>query len=373
MKNNVARTTITNLLELANISVNGTAPWDLQIHNEQFYDRVLRDRDLGFGETYMEGWWDSPRLDLLIERAAKAQLDTQLKPNLRLAFTILLSRLFNRQTRKRALEVGKRHYDLGNDLFTAMLDSNMNYTCGYWKNAQTLDEAQLAKLDLVCRKLLLKPGMRVLDIGCGWGSLAKYMAEHYGVEVVGITISRQQYELAKERCKNLAIDIRFQDYRELNEPFERIVSLGMFEHVGYRNYRNYMQIVNRCLKDEGLFLLHTIGNNESTTHTMPWIGKYIFPNGMIPSIVQIGKATEKLLVMEDWHNFGPDYYKTLMAWHENFNAHWEELQGDYDEQFFRMWNYYLLFCAGGFKARVLQLWQIVFSKAGLKTRYDAAR
>lgn len=248
----------------------------------------------------------------------------------------------------------------------------MNYTCGYWKDVVTLEEAQIAKLDLTCRKLLLEPGMRLLDIGCGWGGLAKYAAENYGVKVVGITISKQQYELATERCKNLPVEIRFQDYRDVNEKFDRIASLGMFEHVGYLNYRKYMQIVHQCLADDGLFLLHTIGSNESTTQAMPWIAKYIFPNGMLPSITQIGKATEKLFIMEDWQNLGIDYYKTLLAWHQNFNAHWSSLKANYDEKFFRMWNYYLLSCAGGFNTRMLQLWQIVFSK-GLKTRYDAPR
>ena len=373
MKKNLARTTITELLQLAGITINGSALWDMQIHNEQFYSRVLRDTDIGLGEAYMEGWWDCPRVDMLIARFAEARIDTKLKSNTSLAIKLLLSKMINFQTKDRALQVGKRHYDLGNDLFKAMLDSTMTYTCGYWKNAQTLEEAQLAKLDLTCRKLLLKPGMRLLDIGCGWGSLAKYAVENYGVEVVGITISKQQCELAKERCKSLAIDIRFQDYRDLNEQFDRVVSLGMFEHVGYLNYRQYMQVVHRCLKDDGLFLLHTIGGNESTTHTMPWIAKYIFPNGMVPSIKQIGEAVEKLFVMEDWHNFGVDYYKTLMAWHENFNHNWDTIKANYGEQFFRMWNYYLLYCAGGFNTRTMQLWQIVFSKTGLKAGYIAPR
>ncbi len=215
--------------------------------------------------------------------------------------------------------------------------------------------------------------MRLLDIGCGWGALAKYAAEKYDVEVVGITISKQQYELARERCKNLPVEIRFQDYRDVDEKFDRIVSLGMFEHVRYMNYRHYMQIVHDCLVDEGLFLLHTIGGNESTTQVMPWIAKYIFPNGMLPSVMQIGKATEKLLIMEDWHNFGVDYYKTLMAWHNNFNQHWQLIKANYDETFFRMWNYYLLCCAGGFNSRVMQLWQIVFSKTGIKGGYDSVR
>ncbi|KTC86613.1 cyclopropane fatty acyl phospholipid synthase [Legionella brunensis] len=369
---NTARELVIKLLNLAGITVNGNALWDLQIHNDQFYSRVLRDADLGLGESYMDGWWDCQRIDMLIEHIVNANIENKIKTNPQLALRLLLSKIFNFQSKKRALHVGRRHYDLGNDLFEAMLDSNMNYTCGYWKDVVTLEEAQIAKLDLTCRKLLLEPGMRLLDIGCGWGGLAKYAAENYGVKVVGITISKQQYELATERCKNLPVEIRFQDYRDVNEKFDRIASLGMFEHVGYLNYRKYMQIVHQCLADDGLFLLHTIGSNESTTQAMPWIAKYIFPNGMLPSITQIGKATEKLFIMEDWQNLGIDYYKTLLAWHQNFNAHWSSLKANYDEKFFRMWNYYLLSCAGGFNTRMLQLWQIVFSK-GLKTRYDAPR
>ncbi|KGP62837.1 cyclopropane fatty acyl phospholipid synthase [Legionella norrlandica] len=373
MENSSAKMFVNNLFQIANVNINGQTPWDIQIYNDQFYYRVLRDADLGLGESYMDGWWDCKRIDLFISKLIKANLESKIKINLKFAFKIFLSKLFNLQTRRRSLQVGKQHYDVGNDLFQIMLDHNMNYTCGYWKTATNLEQAQLDKLKLTCEKLHLKPNMRLLDIGCGWGSLAKYAAENYGVSVIGITISQQQYELAKIRCKNLPIEIRFSDYRDLDEKFDRIVSLGMFEHVGYKNYRKYMEIVHKCLNDEGLFLLHTIGSNESATKAMPWISKYIFPNGMVPSIMQIGKASEKLLVMEDWHNFGADYYKTLMAWHENFNRGWDQIKSHYNEKFFRMWNYYLLSCAGAFEARMLQLWQIVFSKKGIQNGYIAPR
>jgi len=254
-----------------------------------------------------------------------------------------------------------------------MLDKRMVYTCGYWKNAKTLDQAQEAKLDLVCRKLNLKPGQKILDIGCGWGSFAKYAAEKYKVKVVGITISKEQIELARKICKGLPIEIRLQDYREINEKFDHIVSLGMFEHVGYKNYREYMKVVHRCLKDGGLFLLHTIANNKTVYYCNPWFDKYIFPNGMLPSIQQMGKASEELLVMEDWQNFGADYDKTLLAWFKNFDKHWDKFKDKYPKNFYRMWKFYLLSCAGGFRAREIQLWQIVFSKEGVSGRYDAPR
>jgi cyclopropane-fatty-acyl-phospholipid synthase len=269
--------------------------------------------------------------------------------------------------------VGFKHYDLGNRLFEAMLDSRMNYTCGYWKNAKNLDEAQLHKLELTCQKLLLKPGMRMLDIGCGFGALAKYAAENYGVKVVGVTISKEQRDYAQQNCAGLPVEIRFQDYRDVNEKFDRIASLGMFEHVGHLNYRTYMNVANKCLSDDGIFLLHTIGSKVSSVASDEWISKYIFPNGMLPSIPQIGNAAEGLFVMEDWHNFGADYDKTLMAWYANFNHHWDQLKSYYDERFYRMWKYYLLSCAGLFRARYTQLWQIVFTKQGILGGYQSPR
>ena len=228
------------------------------------------------------------------------------------------------------------------------------------KIASNLDEAQEAKLNLICQKLYLRPGMKILDIGCGWGSFAKYAAEKYQAEVVGITISQKQLELAKIRCEGLPITLRFQDYRDVNERFDRIVSVGQMEHVGYKNYNTYMQMVHRCLKNEGIFLLHTIGSNKTVKSTDPWIEKYIFPNGQIPSAEQLTKAANGFFILEDWQNFGADYDKTLLAWHQNFVQNWEALKAQYDERFYRMWTYYLLACAGAFRARLLQLWQIVF-------------
>lgn len=360
------------LLEPINIYINGDQPCDIRVNNEDFYARVFREGALGLGESYMDGWWDCERIDELLHRIFRANLDNKIKKSKRLLFRMLMSTMINFQSKKRALEVGKKHYDLGDVLFQHMLDSRMNYTCGYWKDAKTLDEAQLAKLKLTCDKLDLKPGMRMLDIGCGWGALAKFAAEHYGVSVVGVTISEQQCEYAKKLCHGLPVDIRFQDYRDVKERFDRIASLGMFEHVGHQNYATYMNVVSECLEDNGLFLLHTIGDNI-TEIPNEWITKYIFPNGMLPSIALIGKAIENRFVMEDWHNFGADYDKTLMAWHHNFTTHWDTLKSHYDERFYRMWSYYLLSCAGCFRSRELQLWQIVLSKQGKPGGYQAPR
>ena len=373
MKNNSAKNIITELLNLAEVTVNGNLPWDIQVHNEEFYSRILHHGSLGAGESYMDGWWDCARLDDFFDHINRADLENKVKKNKRIMFHLFLAKFLNQQTKNRAKKVANMHYDLGNELFQAMLDSRLNYTCGYWKTATTLEQAQLHKLDLVCQKLQLKPGMRVLDIGCGWGALAKHAAEKYNVNVVGVTISKNQAELAKQTCAGLPIEIRLQDYRDIQGTFDRVVSLGMFEHVGHLNYRRYMEIANKCLAADGLFLLHTIGSNKTVFAADEWITKYIFSHGMLPSIAQIGKASEDFFVMEDWHNFGADYDRTLLSWHENFTRAWPQLQNTYNERFRRMWEYYLLLSAGGFRARAMQLWQIVFSKNGLRGGYYAPR
>jgi cyclopropane-fatty-acyl-phospholipid synthase len=367
-----AKKIIENLLHTADIEINSNQPWSIHVHNDELYARILKDGSLGFGEAYMEKWWDCQRIDLLFERLIRAGLQNKIKSDKWLLVKIAVYKIINLQSKTKALEVGRKHYDLGNDLFKNMLDNRMNYTCAYWREADNLDDAQLAKLELVCQKLMLKPGMTVLDIGCGFGSFAKYAAQNYGVTVKGITISHQQCEYAKQNCAGLPIEILFQDYREVNGRFDRIVSLGMFEHVGALNYKTYMEVVQRCLNDDGLFLLHTIGDNVTSHLVDKWIGTYIFPNGLLPSIAQIARAAEGLFVMEDWHNFGADYDRTLMAWYNNFNKNWDKLKSHYDEKFYRMWSYYLLSCAGSFRARHIQLWQIVFSK-GIIGGYQAPR
>lgn len=360
---------VAELLAQADIRLDGHRPWDIQLKAPGVIDSALSRGNLGLGESYMKGEWDAERLDELFYRLMRARLGQRIKPT-QLAYHSLRSRLLNRQTAKRAWEVGQKHYDLGNDFYAAMLDQRMTYTCGYWKTAQNLDEAQEAKLDLVCRKLQLKPGMRVLDIGCGWGSFMAYAAEHYGVECVGLTISKEQAEFGQRLIKKgLPVAFRLQDYRNESEQFDRIVSIGMFEHVGHKNYREYMNVANRCLKDDGLFLLHTIGKNIANTVTDPWIDKYIFPNGELPALGQIMDAAEALFVIEDLHNFGADYDRTLMAWHNNFERHWPTFASQYGERFYRMWRYYLLSCAGAFRAREIHLWQLVMSKQGVLGGY----
>jgi cyclopropane-fatty-acyl-phospholipid synthase len=384
-----ARAYVTALLKKADIEIGGSRPQDITVHDERLYNRVLRYGTLGLGEAYMDGWWDANALDVFIDTVFKAHLEKTFEINLASVVAIAKAWLFNLQSIKRAFVVGEAHYDLGNDLYEAMLDARMVYTCGYWKQATTLGEAQEAKLDLVCRKIGLKSGDHILDIGCGWGSFAKFAAEKYGASVVGITISVEQAALAREHCAGLPIEIRVQDYRDIDpstplgagEKFDHIVSLGMFEHVGVKNYRTYFDVANRCLKEDGLFLLHTIGDNVSRITSEPWTTKYIFPGGQIPSVAQIGKAIEGLFSMEDWHNFGSDYDTTLMAWFKNFDTAWlvpSEVEGStlrakYGDRFYRMWKYYLLTCAGAFRAREIQLWQIVLSKSGVQGGYTSVR
>jgi cyclopropane-fatty-acyl-phospholipid synthase len=371
---------IQSLLSEAQITLNGSGEADVQVKNSEFYNRVLREGLLGLGESYMNGWWEANKPDVFFYRAISAELDEKVK-SWKIFSQILKARLFNPGKKSKAFEVGEKHYDIGNALFQKMLDKRMVYSCGYWKDAKTLDEAQEAKLDLICRKLSLDPGMKVLDVGCGWGSFCKYAAEKYEVDVVGITVSKEQAELARESCKGLKVEIKLQDYRELNAEailgagnlFDRVVSVGMFEHVGYKNYRVFMKTIHRLLKEDGQFLLHTIGGNKSEITIDPWTNKYIFPNSMIPSIKQIGASIESLFVMEDWHNFGEYYDKTLMAWFDNFNNSWDELKSDYDDRFYRMWKYYLLSCAASFRARKNQLWQIVLSKNGIPNGYQSIR
>jgi cyclopropane-fatty-acyl-phospholipid synthase len=364
---------VQNLLDLADIRINGDRAWDLQVYDERFFSRVLREGSLGLGESYMDGWWQAQDLYEFFTRLLDADLEAKVRGDWRTLLWILGQKLFNRQKPTAAYRIGEHHYDIGNDLYSAMLDRRRVYSCGYWHNARTLDDAQEAKLDLVCRKLRLQPGQQILDIGCGWGSLARFAAEKYQVSVVGITVSQEQLALGRELCAGLPVELQYKDYRQIDGLYDHIVSLGMFEHVGHKNHRTYMQVVHDHLKAGGLFLLHTIGQNASFKTTDPWFGKYIFPNSLIPSAAQISRALENLFVLEDWHNFGTHYCKTLLAWYDNFQAHWDALRPKYGERFYRLWKYYLLSAAAAFRTRKNNLWQIVLSKRGLPDGYQSVR
>jgi cyclopropane-fatty-acyl-phospholipid synthase len=358
------------MLAAADVRINGDRPWDVRVHNNDIYERVVAEGMLGVGEGYMDGWWDCDQLDEMINRAFQAGFHRDIRPLSYFLFT-LDARLRNLQNRVRSLQVAREHYVLGDDLYSAMLDKRMQYSCAYWQDADNLEDAQRQKLDLIAHKLQLKPGMRVLDIGCGWGGALQYFTEQYGVEGVGVTISAEQQRSAEKRCAGLPVSILLQDYRELSGQFDSIYSVGMFEHVGHKNYRTYMETVRRLLTQDGLSLLHTIGSPVSQVRADPWFTRYIFPNSMLPSPSHITSAAEGVLNMEDWHNFPQDYERTLLAWYDNFESNWPALEKHYDKRFFRMWRYYLLAVAGGFRAGGNQLWQIVFSSDGCKGGYNA--
>lgn len=374
-----ARQKITDLLRHAQIDVGGSRPWDMQVHDPRLFDRILAHGSLGAGEAFMDGWWGAERLDELFNKLLRAQLDRHIRSPALLG-QVILSRLGNLQSRRRSTRVAVQHYDLSNRLYQAMLGPTMQYTCAYYgpDGAEcSLDEAQRAKLSLIARKLHLEPGMRILELGGGFGELARYLAEEHGCAVVSYNISARQVEFARERCQGLPVEIRQQDYREaahLKEPFDRVVSVGLMEHVGPKNYRGFFELAQARLKDGGLALIHTIGGNNSRTSADRWIDKYIFPGGVIPSAAQLTSAKEGLLVLEDWHNFGPDYDRTLMAWAANFYAAWPALKESegLDDRFYRMWRYYLESCAGAFRARGLNLWQMVLSRGDVD-RYVPAR
>lgn len=376
------RSRVEKLLSLADVNVGGNRPWDLQVEDERFFARVMVEGSLGLGESYMDGWWRAASLDGLLCRLIMADLDRKVR-GVSAWLDGVRAYLTNLQSRRRSFVVGEQHYDLGNDLYRAMLGKRLVYSCGYWRDRDgarlhDLDLAQEAKLDLVCRKLGLKPGMRVLDVGCGWGEALKFAAQRYGISGVGVTISREQADYARGLCAGLPIEIRLQDYRELgagadDERFDAILSLGMFEHVGVKNYRTYFEMVRRSLSDSGLFLLHTIGTNLSVNVTDPWIARYIFPNSMLPSAAQIAQSCEGQFVMEDWHNFGADYELTLQAWLDNVERAWPQLPARYDERFRRMWRFYLSASMASFRSRHAQLWQLVLSPRGVPGGYIAPR
>jgi cyclopropane-fatty-acyl-phospholipid synthase len=373
-RSSLAKTLLQRLLARADVRIDGDRPWDLKVKDPRLFWRLLLHGSLGLGESYMDGWWECQRIDELIRRLLKADLDRGLYSP-REVIDLLLARCMNMQSRSRAWIVGERHYDIGDDLYRAMLDSTMSYSCAYWKDATDLDAAQEAKLDLIARKLRLSPGMRVLDIGCGWGGAARYLAERYSVTITGVTISNNQAATARERCHGLPVDIRLQDYREVRGKFDRIYSIGMFEHVGYKNHRPYMRIVRELLAEDGLFLLHTIGSGSSrkVVRTDPWMERYIFPGSTLPTGSQLVESFKDYFLLEDWHNFGVDYDKTLMQWYRNFEAAWPRLAGNYSERFYRMWKYYLLACAASFRARKSQLWQLVLAPAEAERGYESVR
>jgi cyclopropane-fatty-acyl-phospholipid synthase len=364
---------IVGLLKDGGITVDGPNPWDIQIHNQGVWNRVFAQGSLGFGEAYMDGWWDAEDLAEFFNKVLTSGVADKLKITPNLIWQIVQAKLLNMQSIERSRRVAQMHYNQ-TEAYKASLDDRMTGSCGYWPEGVTnVNEAQEAKLDLVCRKIGLKPGQRVWDIGCGWGAFMGFAAEKYGAECVGVTVSPDQAAYGRERYKALPIEFQVKDYREFDGKTDHVVSMGMFEHVGHKNYRTYFEKARQVIKDDGLFMMHTVGSQWSTNTIDPWLEKYIFPGGVIPSMAQIGKAIDGLWSVVDVHNIGPHYDKTLVAWYENFEKKWTRRNTPDDVRFYRLWKYYLLCCAGGFRARVLQVWQFVLSPTGVPEGYKFAR
>jgi cyclopropane-fatty-acyl-phospholipid synthase len=366
---------IAEICEAADVKIAGTRPWDFRIHNPNVFARVLYDGSLGLGEAYMDGWWDCDAIDDLLSRFLAVKADFSIANHLNPAnlLYILQSKFTNMQSVRRAFQVGERHYDIGNDVFAATLDPRMIYSCGYWEYANSLAQAQKDKLHMICTKLELARGERLLDIGCGWGGLAAFAAEHYGVAVTGVTISREQKTLAETRCAGLPVDIQLTDYRSLTGSYDKVVSVGMFEHVGHKNYATFLKTVQRLVEPHGLFLLHTIGKTPPVSETDRWINKYIFPNGHIPTAGEIVNHLGDLMVIEDWHNFGHDYDLTLQGWRKNFNRAWPLLAEKYGPRFGRMMQYYLAASMANFRAGRGKLWQLVLTPVTRGRAYRSVR
>ncbi len=362
-------------LHEADVQIDGDQAWDIQLRDERFYRRIARRGVTGFADAYVDGWWECEAIDQLYDRLLSADLSRRLWMCPAVMSSYLSERLFNTQRPLGALRNSRSHYNLGNDLFRAMLDERMTYSCGYWQSgAPSLDAAQTHKLELICRKLALTPGMRVLDIGCGWGSFIQYAASHYGCQCVGITLSEQQEEEARQRCVGLPVEVRMQDYREVDERFDRVVSVGMFEHVGPKNYAAYMCAVRRCLEPDGLCLLHFFATQRPWPNVkdteLYWIQQRVFPGLVVPALSQVAQAMADRFVLEDLQNFGADYDPTLLAWWRNFEHGWPRLEAHYGPRFYRLWKHYLLSCAGAFRSRKYQLWQLVLSPRGVRGGYD---
>lgn len=367
-------------LRRAEIEVGGSRPWDIKIHDRRFFRRVVLEGSLGLGDSYLEGWWDCDDLGTFFHRLIAARSQDQRTTGIPGFVHNLRRKLFNLQGKRRAKQVVNSHYDLPTALFETMLGPSMTYSCAYWQGTVSLEQAQENKLDLICRKLGVAPGDRILELGCGFGSFARHASRRYGCTVVGVTLSGAQARYARSLCDGLPVEIHQADYRDLQtysdgKPFSRIVSIAMFEAVGRRSFRGFMEVVDRLLQDGGSWLLHTIG--DAVCSSDPWLDKHIFPNGELPSHDQIEDAARSLFSLHDTHEFGSDYALTLAAWETNFRRGWHELRRSnprvFDGRFFRKWIYYLSCCRGAFLAGDLYLWQILMAREPAPAQYRPVR
>lgn len=349
------------VMSRAGISLNGNLPWDIQVHDDRFFDCVYQSASEGLGNSYVQGYWDSDdpseTLGRFIAVGARRSVKGAVAHNM----------LITREEQIRSLEVVDSHYEAKNGLYTNMLDPYMQYSCALWHDeTQSLAEAQINKMLLIGQKLDLQPGDHVLDIGCGWGGLPKFLAENFGCRVTGINLAQHHIDFAQQNMSHKNVKVIKLDYRDIQDKYDKIYCIGVSEHFGLHNYKQFMHIVHNHMKPNGIFLLHTIGENVTRPQADPWITKNIFPNGYIPSLSLVSQCAEGIFVTEDVHNFNTSYDKTLLAWDKNFQEQWNSIRSLHPEldsrEFYRMWRYYLNFCAGGFRKRCTQLYQFVFTR-----------
>jgi cyclopropane-fatty-acyl-phospholipid synthase len=357
------------LLERCGLAINGPAARDPQIHDERVYARLLKNGSVGAGEAFMDGWWDARDLSGCLEAVLRADLDAQFRGALfREKFRELRFQWLNRQTRELSRRVARDHYDLPFEFWRRMLGKTMQYSCAYWeRGARDLDEAQVAKMELICRKLQLEEGLSVLETACGWGSLAHHMAAHHGVRVKAFTLSEQQYRYAVAHYSHPRVEFFCADYRDFaarhqGEKFDRIASIGLVEHVGRRNLDVFFRMIQRFMKPEGWALVHGMGK-QTPEATDPWITRYIFPGGEIPRLSHLVDSISRCaLNVEDLHNLGLSYIPTLRAWLQSLSEPAGE--GAPQGRALRMWVYFLSLSIAAFEARKLQLYHFILSHHG---------
>lgn len=348
---------------------------------KSFFRKVYANPSLGLAESYfLDHAWVCDDLVGLIDRIMKADLLSKLSLVMKLRLVLkslpqfFKTWVFNK-VRSKPYEIGQQHYDKGNSLYKEMLGSDdMTYSCGLWDDADDLKQAHLNNFDRACQNMKLKPGMKVLDVGCGNGSFLKYAAEKYGIEGVGITVSEEQAKFAREFCEDLSIKIMVRDYRELGEEFfgyfDAIASFGMFEHVGPRNHQTYFKMISKYLKPGARFFFHTIANFKKAIFLDPFIFKWIFPSSYVPTIKQVLNAAKEYFIhIETYDVKAENYAKTLAVWYKRFKDGWESklrhlyydkvMQGD---SFYKMWCYYLASCQALFKVNGKYVLQVVFEK-----------
>jgi len=334
-------------------------PVILRITDEGMIKRLVVNTELALGEGYTDGTITIDGDDLhgflrlAISNAARTDPPAWLVPAHRVRLMMRRLRQFNPASRARRNVA--HHYDLSAELYELFLDADKQYSCAYFTDpGMSLEDAQAAKKAHIAAKLQIEPGMRVLDIGCGWGGMALTLARDHGARVVGVTLSEEQHKVATQRARAAGlsdrVEFRLTDYRKVAETFDRIVSVGMFEHVGVPHYRNYFRNVHDRLAPDGVALIHTIGRPAPPCYTSPWIEKYIFPGGYVPSMSEMTRAIEKEdLYPTDIEILRLHYAETLRHWYDRFVANIDTAAALYDDRFCRMWKYYLVACEQTFR------------------------